>query len=187
MSAPLVFALYLRDAAGLGGAGGGGAGVPPLEPAVEWDARLAPFATAGAAAQWSAWWESLQDPADAARARFPSPDGTLSAFGADLQALAAIAAQDAHAWLALRKREYTAGVVGGTDCGRSTVGRVIREVERELGRAAAPFELVISVLPVRGRWGLRARRDHLLASGALRRDAAAFRAFLRPAIDELAR
>jgi hypothetical protein len=60
------------------------------------------------------------------------------------------------------------------------VTHLVAEVERDLGRQAAAFNLQIDVLPVEGVWGSRARVDHVLVSRELHGDHAAFRAFLTP-------
>jgi hypothetical protein len=69
---------------------------------------------------------------------------------------------------------------------RRPVGKIVAQVEGELGRAAAPFDLLISILPVTGVWGSRMRHDHVLISRAMSRQDTEFAAFLEPVIRELA-
>jgi hypothetical protein len=55
---------------------------------------------------------------------------------------------------------------------------LVAEVERDLGRRAAAFNLKIGVLPVGGIWSCQPRVDHVLVNRELRADDAAFCGFL---------
>jgi hypothetical protein len=182
---PLMIALHVRDAAGLEVRSD--VVVPQLVPEVPLDGALAPYATEDAAAQWGEWWDSLLD-------RHPEFDGLpprlLDRFPPlpeHLRALIEVELPTAEAWYNARKREDLDQLrATGRPPAVLPIGRVVQEVERELGRPAAPFDLLISLLPVYGSWGRRVRRDHVLISRGLGREAAEFEAFLAPVVRELA-
>lgn len=186
MPQPLMTALYLRDAAGLDVRVD--TVVPPLEPRVELDARLAPHATEQAARDWSWWWESFLDPHPELSGLPPVlRDPILAAeVSGDLRRLIDAGYDDAQAWLSERSRLYAQERVRGPRSERILITHITRAVEQRLGRRAAPFNLRISVLPVEGVWARRVRPAHVLVSNALRTDGDAFRAFVEPVIEELA-
>jgi hypothetical protein len=92
----------------------------------------------------------------------------------------------AEAWCDARKREDLDQLRATGRPLTLPIGKVVQEVEREQGRTAAPFDLLISILPVYGIWGRRVRRDHVLISRELSREAAEVEAFLAPVVRELA-
>lgn len=189
----LVAALHIRDAAALDVVGStpGTPAVPPLEPAVEPDYALTRIATDAAAAAWVGWWESMVDRHPEFSGVPPLVADPVPALDPDLHALIGLGLPAADAWFSADKRRgldelrATGGrlPVGGVGSG---LGELVREVEAQLGRAAAPFDLLISVLPVAGLWGRRARRDHVLISRALSDYRAGLQALLEPVIAELA-
>lgn len=186
MPQPLMTALYLRDAAGLDVRVD--TVVPPLEPAVDLDARLAMYATEQAARQWAAWWETFFD----ARTELLGPpmvvlDPMLATqVGADLLRLIEAGYADSQRWLSDQARAYAQERVREPHSDRTLITDITREAERRLGHRAAPFRLRISILPVEGAWGRRVRPEHVLASRHLRADTEAFRAFIEPVIEDLA-
>lgn len=164
--------------------------MPPLEPAVDLDARLAPYATERAAAAWSEWWESLLNRHPEFRGVPPLVADPGPALDADLRALIGNGLPAADAWFTADKHRNlerrrsspppsALGLAGG-------LGQIVRDVEAELGRPAEPFDLVISILPVSRLWGGRARRDHVLISRALSDYRAGYEALLEPVVHELA-
>jgi hypothetical protein len=182
----LVAALHLRDAAGLEVVTD--AVVPQLEPTVALDAALVPYATAAAAAEWSRWWESLLDRHPEFRGVPPLVPDPFPELAVELRALIGTGLPAADAWFAGREREDHAELRrSGGRFPQLGVGDVVREVELGQARRAAPFDLLIRVLPVAGLWGRRVRQDHVLVSRALSRHTPGFEAFLEPVIRELAR
>lgn len=184
MPAALVSALYLRDACGL--QVHTDHPVPPLEPIVDYDVALVPYATEQAAAAWGPWWDGLLDRHPEFRGVPPLIPDPFPELPVDLRALIAVGLPGADAWFQARKREDIEVIRSEGRPRMPAVGEVVRQVEGELGHAAAPFDLLISILPVTGLWSSRARRDHVLVSRALSGYDAGFAAFLEPVVRELA-
>ena len=174
----LVMALYLRDVAGLTPVHDGPV-LPPLDPFVP--AEPAGVDVAAASAQWSAWWSDalrVGDVAELVPPGFPAFD-----HAPELQALLRRHFAAANGWAAQRKREHVPLAVGPE---AADLGGLVRAVEVELGRTAAPFELRITELPVAGKelWVLAA--DDVVVSRALFADAAEFLHRLAPVVRALA-
>jgi hypothetical protein len=184
MPRPLLIALHVRDAAGLEVRSD--VVVPQLVPEVPLDGALAPYATGAAAAQWGDWWESLLErPAEFNRLP-PLLVDRVPPLPEQLRALIEVELPAAEAWFDARKREDHDQLRRTGRPPLLPVGEVVRQVEREQGHEAAPFDLSISILPVYGRWGRWVRRDHVLVSRGLGSQAAEFEAFLAPVVRELA-
>jgi hypothetical protein len=186
MPQALMTALYLRDAAGLEVRAA--TVVPPLEPRVDLDAGLALYATEDAASDWVDWWESFLDPhpeVSGVPQVLLAPLFELELSG-DLRRLIEAGHDDAQSWLHERAHEYVQRRIREPHSNRILITLVTREVEKRLGRRAAPFRLRVSVLPVEGEWGRRVRSGHVLVSNHLRADVEAFRAFIEPVIEDLA-
>jgi hypothetical protein len=186
MPQALMTALYLRDAAGLDVHVN--TVVPPLEPHVDLDARLALYATGPAARDWTDWWESLLDPhPEISGVPLLVLDPIVSAdVSGDLRWLIDAGYHDAQAWLSERSRTYAQERIHSPHSDRILITHITRAAEQRLGRRAAPFRFRVSVLPVEGAWGRRVRPEHVLVSSRLRADGDAFRAFVEPVIEELA-
>jgi hypothetical protein len=184
MPSALVAALYLRDASGLEVTAD--IAVPPLEPRVDYGSALVPYATEQAAAAWGPWWDGLLERHPEFRGVPPLVPDPFPELPVDLRALIGIGLPGADAWFQARKHEDIEVIRRQGRPRMPPVGEVVSQVEDELGRAAAPFDLLISILPVTGLWGRRARHDHVLISRALSGHDAGFAAFLEPVIRELA-
>ncbi|HET9171763.1 MAG TPA: hypothetical protein VFN97_20165 [Actinospica sp.] len=176
--------LYVRDAAGL--TGPADYVVPPLAPAVELRADLAPFATLAAAEDWERWWSAhLADLGRAARVDL-TPAGPPPEPGTDLRALFNAVIDEANAWWRERKIEFvhrTTRPDARRAAGRA--GDTVARIERELGRTSAPFELEVKLLPMDGRWGRRLRPTLVVASEQLWLDPQARDEFLDPIVRAL--
>lgn len=183
MPPALTTALYLRDASGLKEAATASA-VPPLDPRVDCDAALATHATEQAAEAWNVWWSGLLERNPEFRGVPPLVPDPLPELPTDLRALISLGLPSSNAWFRARKHEFIEDQREGRS--RRPVGKIVKQVEADLGRAAAPFDLLISILPVTGLWGNRARPDHVLISRALSCEETEFAAFLEPVIRELA-
>jgi hypothetical protein len=96
MPAALVAALYLRDASGL--EVGADIAVPPLEPRVDYDSALAPYATEQAAAAWGPWWGGLLERHPEFRGVPPLVPDPFPELAVDLRVLIAIGLPAADAW-----------------------------------------------------------------------------------------
>jgi hypothetical protein len=184
MPLALVTALYLRDASGLQARSD--IAVPPLEPRVDFDGELIPYATEQATAAWGPWWDGLLDRHPEFQGVPPLVPDPFPELPVDLRALIGIGLRGADTWFDARKREDIEVIRREGRPRTPAVGEVVRHIEGELGHPAAPFDLLISVLPVTGVWGSRVRRDHVLISRALSGYEAGFAAFLEPVVRELA-
>lgn len=184
--ATLVMALYLRDAAGLEVRAEVMA--PPLDPPVDRDSALAPYATEAAAAAWGPWWDGLLKRHPEFRGVPPLVPDPIPALPADLRELIARGLPAAQAWFNARKREDLEVLRRhGRPPGLfNPVHELVKQVEEELGRAAAAFDLLISILPVQGRWGRRVDRTHVALSRGLIEYVEGAAAFLEPVVRELA-
>jgi hypothetical protein len=187
MPPALVAALYLRDAGGLQVRAE--VTPPPLEPLVDYDGALVTYATEAAGAAWGPWWDGLLERHPDFRGVPPLVPDPFPELPVDLRALIGVGLPGADAWFGARRREDMQVV--SERHGRppellAPVHEVVGQVEDESGRPAAPFDLLISVLPVKGVWGRRVRRDHVLVSRALMGYTDGFAALLEPVIRELA-
>jgi hypothetical protein len=184
MPAALVVALHLRDASGLEVRSE--PAVPRLHPAVARDAALAPYATAPAAAAWTVWWGALLERDPEFRGVPQLVPDLLPDVPDELGELIATGLPAANTWFTARKREDIEVIRREGRPRMPNVVEVVKEVEDELGHRAAPFDLLISILPVVGMWAKRVRRDHVLVSRELSGFDAGFEAFLEPVVRELA-
>lgn len=184
MPAALVAALYLRDASGLKVKAENDFAVPPLEPCVDCDDALIPYATEQAAEAWDLWWSDLLERDPEFRGVPPLVGDPLPELPGDMRALMSTGMSGYQAWFRARKHEFIEGRRESRP--PSPVRKIVAQVEGELGCVAAPFDLLISVLPVAGAWGSRVRRDHVLISTVLSGQDAKYAAFLEPVIRELA-
>jgi hypothetical protein len=176
--------LYVRDVAGLHGPED--YAVPPLTPAVELRADLAPYATAAAAEQWSRWWfghlAALRHPAQFGPEAAPPPEP-----GTDLRALYERVVADAGSWVRERKQEFVVRSIGpGSRKWRMQPQETVSRIERELGRESAPFSLTVRLLPLERKWGRRIDGDLLAASELLWQDPDSCDLFLDPVVRSLA-
>ncbi|MER6386632.1 hypothetical protein [Streptomyces sp. NPDC001127] len=180
-SQQLVIGLFVRDAAGLRPRVD--IEVPPLVPAVEARASLAPLAVPEASAQWARWWDRELTRHEEPHRGFLAPESRFGG-GEELGALMRECFDDAVRWSSARGREYAEAMMRGDRRGHE--GDLVRAVETELGRKARPFELQVMELPVAGAVGWRVSEKHVVVSRALREDAEAYRRWLTSVIRELA-
>jgi hypothetical protein len=176
--------LFLRDAAGL--TGPADYVVPPLAPAVELRAGLAPFATSDASEDWERWWTAhLADLGPSTRPDL-TPAGPPPEPGTDLRALFNALIDDANAWWRERKIDFVHRTTGPhTRRLSGRAGDTVARIERELGRTSAPFELEVKLLPMDQRWGRRLRSTLVIVSDRLWLDPEARDEFLDPVVRAL--
>lgn len=184
MPPALVVALHLRDASGLEVRSD--VVVPRLKPTVARDGELEPYATARTAEAWTAWWDGLLERRPEFRGVPQLVADPLPRLPEDLRALISAGLPAANTWFNARKREDIEVIRREGRPRMPSVVGVVSEVEQELGHRAAPFDLLISILPVAGMWAKRVRRDHVLVSRELSGYDAGFEAFLEPVVRTLA-
>ena|SRR5579872_1802508 len=201
----LLVALYVRDVAGL--LAKAESDIPPLVPATPFGG-IRSSAEITAATQWAEWWLLLLQgggfwPDDKRPSDFPilihdpeiqrlffwpsrnqSPDFYGLSDMPELQVLVRRYFETARIWSEARHLEFAA-----LSTARQRVlleSDIVRSVERGLGRTARTFALDIRVLPVAGVQAWRLSSSRALVTRALFGDRAAYSAWLRLLIEELA-
>jgi hypothetical protein len=169
----LSVALFLRDITGLPVSAE--PVVPPVEPTVSLDPRLAAFATEQSAADWQSWWTWLLG-AEREQPRGLDPREWIGdgARGEDLRALIDAGLDAAYTWADGVRKAFFEDFRRRTHEEALFVTRLVRDAGRNLGREVEPFDLRIAVLPVTGVWGCQAQERLLLVSRQMRRDLEAF-------------
>jgi len=176
--------LYVRDAAGL--TGPADFVVPPLAPAVELRADLAPYATIGAAEDWDRWWTARLRALGEPLRPGMLPSGEPPEPGTDLRALFNAVVDEANAWWRERKREFIERTTGSpARLAKGHAGDTVARIERELGRTSAPFELTVRLLAMDRIWGRRIQPTVVLVSERLWLDPEARDRFLDPVVRTL--
>jgi hypothetical protein len=183
---PLVIGLFIRDVAGVPSRN---SWVPPASPAIPRAGDQAPDA---AGQQWDDWWDqALQEERQSDGADWPpdlsswwSPPAFESLHAApELQEIVAAHFFDAVHWSDDRHQEH--GATRQSSVGALFATKLVRTMERALGRTARPFHLRITEIPVLGQQLWQLRPDHVLVSSALLRDTAQYRQQLMPVVEAL--
>lgn len=107
-------------------------------------------------AEWLAWWKSLVlthttspvPPDDDAEPAYDTPDPLGLARLPALRPVVARRWPEFQEWQVARRRTHGT-FTDRRPPGDPRIGEVVREVEAELGRRAAPFHLTFTLLPVR--------------------------------------
>ena len=174
----MTIALWLRDASGM--APDLDPAIPPLDPPVAVDKKLAALAGPRATAQWTGlWlglWEGRLEEWFAMRMLGP-PGFELLVRSPELKVLVEAGFQDAARWSADYRPLAPRGSGSAPSIAREP-GVVVKQLESALGRQAREFELDITVLPVAGRVFWLPADGGLVVSENLVRDARTFRALL---------
>lgn len=187
-SGPMLLALYLKDHAGLNGAG-----MPPVAPANprvrEADHHQITQHVGGVPAlrrEWEAWWQHLienhpemspavEPPSFPAFGHAPALQRSLQAhFGAALT------------WARERRAEYERlekerEASGATDLLRE----IVEERQLEVGPSARDFTLTIIELPLCEDRAWLVNADKVIMSQSLLADKEAFRSYLKPVVELL--
>lgn len=172
-----LIALWLRDAAGLAPATD--PLIPRLDPPVEPADDLAALAGPAVEAQWAALWPRLPHlPQDAG---IHPPDFSALSDSPELQTLAR-AGIDRAARAANDYKRSQIALLHGSERRSTIPGDVVREIEADLGRKAAPFNLRIDILPVLGARRWRDGPGRLIVTRALVENSDAYRVVLHEAI-----
>lgn len=187
-SGTMLLALYLRDAAGLHGAGD--PAVSPAEPKVRLiDPRQAVARAGGVEAlriEWACWWEGLAAGKPSA-VTVLDPPGFLAFTGSPaLQRFCQAHFGAALSWGRERKVEYTRLEAARQITGEPRLlGQLVEEREMELGRNARSFTLNIIELPLLELRAWYIEPGRLIMSKHLLDDEDALRSFLQPIIELL--
>ncbi|ALV46421.1 hypothetical protein MB46_13930 [Arthrobacter alpinus] len=179
---PLSVALYVRDALGL--AATKPFFVPPVVPEVpEQIPATGPLSDVVLAGEWAHWFADLVRTRNGIRSldellledRHPElQDSVQQHF---------IAAQSA---AELFKVSYHDELMRSGKNHGAIPSRLVRTIEKELGRRASPFELAVRVVPVQGQWLHRPFPKLVLMSSAAQFDSDAQFRLLGPILRELA-
>jgi hypothetical protein len=187
-SGPMLLALYLKDNAGLGGAG-----MPPVAPATprirEADHHQLTQHVGGMPAlrrEWEAWWQHLIENHPAMSPAVEPPG--FRAFG---EAPALQRSLQAHfgsalTWARERRAEYERLERERESSGATAVLReIVEERQLEVGPAARDFTLTIIELPLSEDRAWLVNGDKVIMSQSLLADPEAFRSYLKPVVELL--
>lgn len=182
----LTAALYLRDALGLPATRP--FFIPPFVPAVpEHIPVTGPDLDILHAEEWALWFtDLLADHRDMGTEQ-PFDGAVLERCSPAFQQAVGTHAEAARAATTSFRDRYSRHFQGNFKTEAPVINRLVRSIEKELGHRAAPFNLSVRILPVRGFWLHRANPQLVLASEAARRDPTALTNLLGPVIRELAR
>jgi hypothetical protein len=174
----LAVALYVRDVAGVVQEAPF-ADLPEVQPPV---ARAGASATAEASAEWNAWWSRALARGPRAVLELRPPDFPAFADAPALHRLLLEHFESASRWSDATGRAHAQFMMSASP----PLGELVAEVERALGRRAAPFALRIDEIPVAGSIWRQVTDTHVLVSPGLLRDVPALFSELRPLIRGLA-
>jgi hypothetical protein len=104
--------------------------------------------------------------------------------GTDLRRLFDRVVDEAHDWLRPRVAQFQERRLRAHR-GGSAAEEIVRRVERELGRASAPFSLDVLIVPLERKWGRRMDADTVVVSELLWYDEDAYGLFLEPVLRKL--
>lgn len=184
-SSVLLFALYLRDCAGLEAAGS--PQLPPMAPPVR---RADPSQLVHAAGgltvlriEWETWWHQLVGncfEAEATAPHFPELDSLPA-----VQLLAQAHYGAGLDWVRERQEEYASLARRGSR-EADLFNQLVQERELELGRDARPFRLQVVELPLSDARAWFVEPGTLLMSQDLAADPPTFTSYVGPVIELLA-
>lgn len=188
-SQALLVALYLRDRAGLHGAGS--PSLPPVVPAVP-SLDVHRLITRGGRpaelrVEWEAWWHTLVR-SRTEEAVLPLPPEFASLDGmAALTSLVRAHVGVAMEWAEERCAEYAllAGARGSSRT-EDLMGRILQEHELELDRPLRAFTLELVELPLGVARAWWVDPDRMLICSSLMDDEHAFRTYVEPVVRMLA-
>lgn len=185
---PMLMALYLRDVAGLVGAG-----IPALShvaPSVRAaDHTMLTAGVGGTEAlrdQWEVWWRRLlqnlpAEPQNLTPPEFPELSGMPA-----LQRVAHAHYGAALAWSQEQKQLYSLmAAQRETLGGHRILADLVQNREMELGRSARDFTLTIVEVPLSEQRAWYIEPDRLIMSSQLLDDQEVFRSFVQPVVDLL--
>jgi hypothetical protein len=182
----MLLALYLRDAAGLAGAGR--PAVSPVLPTVRTaDPGQLTAHVGGPAAlrdEWEKWWEDLVHDRPGNAAKLAPPSFPAFAGSPALQLLLQAHFGAGMSWARARMAEYAKLAQEREAKGTNGLIReLVQDREMELGRAARTFELKLIELPLCEPRAWFVEPDRVLLCQTLMDDEGAFRSYLQPIVE----
>ncbi|HSU70955.1 MAG TPA: hypothetical protein VLI70_05810 [Micrococcaceae bacterium] len=187
-SGPMLIALYLRDVAGLAGAGTPAlsAAAPPVRAADPHQLIAHVGGMDALREQWEQWWKLLQEHHPEMLPELAPPQ--FSAFGeaSALQRVLQAHFGAALTWARERQAEYRQlasqrETLGATDI----LGELVQDREMELGRNARDFTLTILELPLAEPRAWFMEPSRLIMSQHLLDDPENFRSYVQPVVELL--
>lgn len=185
---PMVLALYIRDVAGLVGAGDPSlSALTPAVKAVHHDHLTAPFGGFEALhEQWDAWWQALQRGYPSIRPTLDPPEfsefNQLPALQSVLQAHFGAA----FTWTREHRESYDEKVaLRETLGGHKILGELVQNRELELGRHARDFTLNILEMPLGEPRAWLTDSNRLIMSENLLDTPDTFVSFVQPVVEML--
>jgi len=180
---PLVVALYVRDVTGLSPSAE--PVLPPLDPPVP--AEQVDGDVEVASEQWDQWWRRAWPGTLESLLELSEPGLPAFADEPELQALLLRFLPEARAWSDARAEELSDLTLRQYKSGDDLVlCHLVREIERDMRRRAAPFKLRIVELPLAGKTGWVVSADQVIVTHALLADPQALRAWMHPVVAAVA-
>lgn len=182
----LLFALYLRDAMGLGSQGF--PPIPPLSPAIPLLIASIPEKEK-IALQWSDWWQKLlseyfRNPKELDRNKgYFSPEFAALEPIPELRHCAQLCFREAANWINARRHEQILELQLNKH--PSVAQDVVREIIDESSGKENVFHLCIITLPIQGKHAWMIAKDQAIVGRELMRDPVACRVWLSPVIAAL--
>ncbi len=187
-SGPMLIALYLRDVAGLEGAGTPAlsAAAPTVRPADPHQLIAHVGGIEALRAQWEHWWELLQQHHPEMLPELAPPQ--FGAFSEDkaLQRVLQAHFGAALTWAGERQSEYLRLASERETLGATHIlAELVQDREMELGRNARDFTLTILELPLAEPRAWFMEPSRLIMSEHLLDDQEVFRSYVQPVVELL--
>jgi hypothetical protein len=188
-SGPLMIALFVRDAAGLDGAGHPALShaAPKIRPADHTHLTAEVGGLSALKTEWEAWWEQLLKAHPQTSPELTPPE--FEAFGNSpaLQRVLPAHFGSALTWARERRSEYAQleaeRVASGSD---QLLGDMVGDRLMEVGRKARDFNLTIIELPLDEQRAWYLEPDKILMSHELMSQPELFRSYVQPVVEILA-
>ena len=187
-SGPLMIALFVRDAAGLDGAGHPALShaSPKIRPADHTHLTAEVGGLSALKTEWEAWWEQLLKAHPQTSPELTPPE--FEAFGNSpaLQRVLQAHFGSALTWARERRSEYAQleaeRVASGSD---QLLGDMVGDRLMEVGRKARDFNLTIIELPLDEQRAWYLEPDKILMSHELMSEPELFRSYVQPVVEIL--
>lgn len=187
-SGPMLIALYVRDAAGLTGAGlpAVSKASPPIHPADHQQLTAQVGGIPALRTEWEAWWHQLLREYPAQTSDLAPPSFPAFSNSPALRRVLQAHFGTALSWARERRSEYLRLVAEREVNGSSRIlSDLVQDREMEIGRSARDFELTIIELPLNEprAWFLEPNR--MVMSESLMEDHELFRSYVQPVVELL--
>ncbi|HEV7168117.1 MAG TPA: hypothetical protein VGN49_09120 [Micrococcaceae bacterium] len=187
-SGPMLIALYLRDVAGLAGAGTPAlcAAAPAVRPADPHQLVAHVGGIEALRTEWEWWWDALQQHHPEMLPELSPPHFSAFSEGRALQRVLQAHFGAALTWARERQSEYRRlaaerETLGATDL----LAELVQDREMELGRNARDFTLTILELPLAEPRAWFMEPSRLIMSQDLLDDPEIFRSYVQPVVELL--